>query len=64
MKLVRGNGKEVTVRDIGPVLMTIRSRSGGPPIKHNKWQILEDDAARDLVRELLQTGLYDNLKEG
>jgi hypothetical protein len=62
VKLVRGNGREVTVRDVGPVLMTIRSRPDGPPIKVNGWQVLEDDDARHLVRHLLQSGHYDNVK--
>ena len=59
MKLLRCDGAELTVYDLGAALYQIRVRDGGPPIKHNGWQIVEDDAARELAQELRSTGLYD-----
>lgn len=61
-KLVRSDGRALTVMDVGPVLMTVSSIKGGPPIKHNGWKILEDDEARELVRELLRSGCYQSSK--
>lgn len=54
MKMIHSNGRELTVRDAGPVLM--RLRAGPAPIKCNGWNLLEDDEARDLVRRLLAEG--------
>lgn len=59
MKLIASNGEELTVRDAGPVLMTVRRRPGGPPIKLNETRVVDDVAARATIRELLDTGLYD-----
>lgn len=56
MKLVWCDGRTLEVRDLGPVLYTLRA--GTVPIKLNGYEILEDDQARDLLRELLATGLY------
>lgn len=57
MKLIHSTGSELTVRDVGPVVF--RLRAGRVPLRHNGWRILEDDAARDLLRELLACGLYE-----
>lgn len=57
MKLIYGNGKVMEVRDIGPVVF--RLRAGEVPIKVNGYQLLEDDPARDLLRDLLATGWYE-----
>jgi hypothetical protein len=61
MKLVYGNGKVLEVRDAGPCLMKFQVRPGGPPIKVNGYRLLGDDEARDLVRDLLGSGLYDRV---
>jgi hypothetical protein len=50
MKLLHCNGRELEVRDVGPVVF--RLTAGGAPIKLHGWQILDDDAARALLREL------------
>lgn len=54
MKLVRCNGRELTVRDVGPVLITL-VRPGFMVEKHLDV-IEDDDAARERVRELLASG--------
>lgn len=59
MKLLRSDGAEMIVRDVGPVLMTVRRRSGGPPIKLNGTFVLEDAAARETLKEIMVTGWYD-----
>lgn len=63
MKLVECNGVELTVRDLGPVIMTLRMRKNGMPIKINGKFAMPDDAARNLIREQLATGLYDRVTE-
>ena len=57
MKLIHSNGKLLEVRDVGPVVF--RLRAGEIPIKVNGHHLMEDDAARDLLRELLATGWYE-----
>jgi hypothetical protein len=49
------------VRDAGPPLMTLRRRPGGPPICVHGWFLMEDDAARDLMRQQLQLNLYERV---
>jgi hypothetical protein len=49
-KLVKCDGKLLEVRDVGDVICTLAAN--GAPIKLHGTVILEDDAARDLVREL------------
>lgn len=61
MKLLRCNGTYLEVRNAGPALLRLEAREGGPPIKLNGWWLLEDDAARDAVREVMATGLYDKV---
>ena len=59
MKLLYGNGKVLEARDVGPVLVRFRTRAGGPPIKFNRWAILEDDVARAELEAIRATGLYE-----
>lgn len=59
MKLIHGNGTMLEVRDVGEVLIRLRQREGGAPIKVHGYRLLDDDAARALVREQLDTRLYD-----
>lgn len=59
MKLAYGNGKVFEVRDVGPVLYRLKTKPNGPPIKFNGYQIVDDDAARDLLRDLIATRLYE-----
>ncbi len=56
MKLIHSTGRELTVRDVGPVIF--RLTAGAVPIKVNGYRIVEDDAARETLRGLLDTGLY------
>jgi hypothetical protein len=59
VKLVRCNGKELEVRDVGPVVvgsqrLPRRSSCTGS-------QILEDDAACELLRQLQEAGAASHL---
>lgn len=56
MKWVLSNGKELAVRDCGPVLLRLSAAAVPLPIVD---EIEEDDAARERVRALIATGLYD-----
>jgi hypothetical protein len=56
VKLIHSTGAELTVRDAGPVVF--RLRAGVVPIKLNGWFLLGEDEARDVLRGLLETGLY------
>jgi hypothetical protein len=60
VKLIHSTGALLEVRDVGPVIF--RLAAGRVPIKRNGWAILEDDAARVVLRELLATGLYSGGK--
>jgi hypothetical protein len=62
MKLVTSNGKLLEVRDAGAVVYRVRQRDGGPPIKVNGKFLMDDDAARGVLRELLETRMYDGEK--
>lgn len=56
MKLIHGTGRTLEVRDCGPVIF--RLTAGAVPIKVNGWSIVEDDVARETLRDLLALGLY------
>ena len=60
MKLLVGNGRTLDVFDVGPSLMHVKARADGPPIKVNGYRMLTDEKARELLREILGTGLYDH----
>jgi hypothetical protein len=57
-KLVRCDGEELIVYDLGARLYRVRARGGGPPIKYNGWRIVEDDEARRLLEDLRSSGIY------
>ena len=59
MKLVRSNGKELTVRDAGPVIFRLRAAASPLPLKDD---VMEDADAKALLRELLASGLYEGGK--
>jgi hypothetical protein len=54
MKLLRCNGRELEVRDVGPVVC--RLAAGAAPIKLHGWHLLDNDAARALLRDLVEAG--------
>ncbi len=60
MKLIHSNGAILEVRDLGPVVFRLRAAT--VPIKVNGYRMIEDDAARGLLRELLACGLYEGGK--
>lgn len=57
MKLIWCDGRTLEVRDVSDVIFRLRAVT--LPIKVNGYRIMEDGAARDLLRELLATGLYE-----
>lgn len=61
MKLIWSDGRTLEIRDCGPVLYSLRA--GDVPIKVNGYEILEDDQARKLLRDLLDTRLYQRVRE-
>ncbi len=57
MRLISSNGRTLEVREVGPVIY--RLHAGTVPIKlHGKF-VMDDDAARELLRGLLELGLYE-----
>jgi hypothetical protein len=57
MKLIKSNGKRLEVRDVGPVIYTLIA--GTTPIKCNGYFILEDEIAREVVRDLKKYGAVE-----
>lgn len=57
MKLIVSNGKTLEVRDVGEPIMTVVADK--IPVKYNGTQILHEDKARAIVRELIDCGLYE-----
>ncbi len=57
MKLIHSTGAVLEVRDAGPVIF--RLHAGEVPIKVNGYRLLDDEPARDLLRDLLATGWYE-----
>lgn len=57
MKLLYCDGSVLEVRDVGPVVF--RLRAGRAPIKRHGYEILEDEAARAVVRELLTLDVHE-----
>jgi hypothetical protein len=51
MKLIKSDGRTLSVWDIGDVPI-YEVRAGAYPLKCNGYRILDDEAARALVREL------------
>lgn len=60
MKLVRSNGRELSVRDAGPVIFRLRARAAPLPLVDG---VLSDPEAKDLLRDLLASGLYEKVGE-
>jgi hypothetical protein len=57
LKIIHCNGRELTVRDAPPPIFRLRANS--VPIKLNGWRLMEDAEARLLLRELLDSKLYE-----
>lgn len=61
MILIFCDGDVLEARNVGPVKVRLRRRS--VPLKPaGGYQLLEDDAARARLRELVDSGLYDGWK--
>jgi hypothetical protein len=56
MKLIECNSKHLTVRDVGPPLMKLSAAT--IPLKYNGKRVVDDDLARRIIRDLLNTNLY------
>lgn len=61
MKWLRSNGVVLEVRDVGPVIFRLASPDKRTMIAHRD-EVLDDDVARAVLRELLETGLYEGGK--
>ena len=61
MKLVKSDGRLLEVREVGEPIYTLAANER--PLGWNGWQILEDDQARDLVRELAAAQKADKVAE-
>lgn len=59
MKLIRSDGKELTGWDIGPPIY--RLTASGVPIKLHGHFLLEDEAARALLRDLAKANQNDGV---
>jgi len=59
LKLLRSNGRELTVRDVGPVIFRLTAAELPLPC-HDA--ILDDDITKNILRDLLATGRYDGGK--
>ena len=57
MKLLICNGRELNVYDVGQdPIYTLMAEN--VPLKPCGWELLEDDDARERLRELRDSGLY------
>jgi hypothetical protein len=68
VKILIGDGRRLTAYDARPMYV-VTTRPGGPPIKFNGTEVLEDEEARDTLRRIVETRLYrcralDNSGEG
>jgi len=55
MKLLRCDGRFLEVYDVAaPALM--RLVAGPAPIKAHGWRLLEDDAAREVIKRVMREG--------
>jgi hypothetical protein len=57
MKLVICDGRELTVRDVGPVVFRLTAST--IPLKPCGRQLMDEDVAHQMVREMLDSGLYE-----
>ncbi len=60
MKYVECDGRHIEVRDVGEVIF--RLTTSGIPIKAHGTRLMKDDDARALLRELIDSGLYEGGK--
>jgi hypothetical protein len=54
--ILHSNGRELLVYDATPIMRVVADR--GVPLKFNGWRAMEKDAARALLREVLDAGCY------
>jgi len=54
MKLIHCDGRQVTVRDVRPVVF--RLHAGPYPLKSNGWHIVKDGVAKEMLRRFLKDG--------
>jgi hypothetical protein len=57
------DGDVLEARNVGPVKVRLKRRSGGIPLKPSGgYQLLDDDVASAKLRELVHSGFYDGGK--
>lgn len=57
VKLIHCNGKELTIRDTGPVIFKLTAKD--TPIRSDEpWRVVDDETARVILRELLALKIY------
>jgi hypothetical protein len=61
--LIHCNGRELTVRRIGPVKVKLVARSGGPPLKPCGWRVVEEEVATSELRSLVDSDLYEKVEQ-
>lgn len=61
MKLIRSNGKELTVRDVGPVIFRLHVIAGSRAPLPLEDKIVPEEEARSYLRDLLASGHYEKL---
>jgi hypothetical protein len=61
MKLLISSGRELTIRDVGDKVL-MEFHAGRVPLMPHGWHLLEDDDARVLVRDILDSGLYERVR--
>jgi hypothetical protein len=61
--LIFCDGDVLEARNVGPVKVRLKRRTGGVPLKPSGgYQLLEDDVASARLRELVDSGFYDGGK--
>lgn len=63
MKLIFCDGKVLEVREVGPVIYRLEARSV-PLHPAGGFRLVEEEKARELLRQLRASGLYDGGRVG
>ena len=61
MKLLRSNGRELTIRECGPVIYRLRAPGFYAPLPLAD-RVMEDEEAREYIRALIERGIYRKME--